>query len=214
MKTFQHWLYQEVEETFGLYRNNQMSILQNWLNTTIAVPEKHVAHVQELQQDLLGNVLDWNEDEMKLFFIGPLLRLVFLKTNDYKPFASRKLSMKYGNDEIKGIVDFMVARGKQIPRAPIFCIHEFKPEIGTSNDPLGQLLIAMVVAQQINAVAGKEHPIYGAYILGRNWFFVVLNDKEYAVSDAYVATQEDILQIVSVLEQSKHEIETLLQKNV
>ncbi|MEM9885907.1 MAG: hypothetical protein AAF849_08445 [Bacteroidota bacterium] len=210
MKAFQHWFYQEVEETFGLHRNNKMPRLQNWLNADISLSEKNMAYVQELQEDLLDNVLDWNEDEMKLFFIGPLLRMIFLKEHHFKPFASRKLSMQYGNSEIKGIVDFMVAQGKQVPRAPIFCIHEFKPETGTSNDPLGQLLIAMVTAQQINATVERVHPIYGAYILGRNWFFVILDDKEYAISDAYVATQKDVIQIVRILEQSKQEIEDFL----
>ncbi|MEM0994792.1 MAG: hypothetical protein AAGI49_17295 [Bacteroidota bacterium] len=210
MKAFQHWLYQEVEETFDLHRNNKMQRLQDWLNAEILLSDKTAAYVKELQEDLLDNVLDWNEDEMKLFFISPLLRMIFLKEHHFKPFASRKLSMKFGEEIIKGIVDFMVAQGKQVPRAPIFCIHEFKPETGTSNDPLGQLLIAMVTAQQINAKAGKSHPIYGAYILGRNWFFVLLEEKEYAISDAFVATQKDVFQIVSILEQSKREIEKLL----
>lgn len=210
MKAFKHWLYQEVEETFGLHRNNKSPILQDWLATDIALSDKATKYTKELQADLLDNVLDWNEDEMKLFFIGPLLRMVFLNNPGFKPFASRKLSMQYGEEEIRGIVDFMVAQGRQVPRTPIFCIHEFKPETGTNNDPLGQLLIAMVVAQQNNAADGQNHPIYGAYILGRNWFFVVLNEKEYAISDAFVATQKDILQIVKILEQSKIELEQLL----
>ncbi|MEN0050341.1 MAG: hypothetical protein AAF806_24970 [Bacteroidota bacterium] len=200
-------MYQEVEETFGLHRNNKMPHLQEWLSADIQLQEPDLKYIKDLQKDLLDNILDWNEDEMKLFFLGPLLRTIFLKVDRFKPFASRRLSMQLEGKELRGIVDFMVAQGRQVPRAPIFYIHEFKPEAGTSNDPLGQLLIAMVVAQKINEKAGETGPIYGAYILGRNWFFIILNGQEYGMSLAYDATQKDIEQIVSILEQSKNYIE-------
>ena len=40
-------------------------------------------------------------------------------------------------------------------------------------------------------------------MLGRNWFFVVIENDQYAVSDALVATQEDIFRIYSTLEEIK-----------
>ena len=45
--------------------------------------------------------------------------------------------------------------------------------------------------------------MYGCYVIGRNWFFLVLNGTEYAVSDAFVATQTDIYQIIAILRQVK-----------
>ena len=43
--------------------------------------------------------------------------------------------------------------------------------------------------------------------VGRNWFFVVLEGREYAVSDAFVATQEDIFQIAGILQAVKRYVQ-------
>lgn len=53
----------------------------------------------------------------------------------------------------------------------------------------------------------NDMPVYGCYVMGRFWFFVVLYGNEYAVSDAYTATQDDIFQIVSILRAVKVKIE-------
>ena len=42
-------------------------------------------------------------------------------------------------------------------------------------------------------------PIYGCYVVGRNWFFMTLEDKNYAISKAYSADDEDIFEIVKSL---------------
>ena len=74
--------------------------------------------------------------------------------------------------------------------------------VATSLAPLltGQLLISMVVAQALNSA---EIPILGTYIVGRNWFFVVLWEKSYAVSNEYNAADEHIYKIFSILQKSK-----------
>lgn len=50
---------------------------------------------------------------------------------------------------------------------------------------VGQLLIAMVAAQYLNE---DNLPIYGIYVNGRNWFLVVLDGQNYAVSNPFMAT--------------------------
>jgi hypothetical protein len=88
-------------------------------------------------------------------------------------------------------------------------LHEYKPEKTSGNDPLGQLLIAMVHAQSLNTALDK--PLYGCYTLGRFWFFVVLVGKEYRVSRAYDATQtEDLTAMVAILEKVKAYIHQVL----
>jgi hypothetical protein len=95
----------------------------------------------------------------------------------------------------------MVAQGKQIPRHPFFFLHEYKSEKASGNDPLGQLLIAMVYAQKENA---DNRPLYGVYVLGRFWFFVLLEDKIYSVSPAFDATKtEDLATILANMEKVK-----------
>lgn len=48
---------------------------------------------------------------------------------------------------------------------PHFFLPEYKPEKNRDNDPLGQLLIAMVAAREANK---DDNPMYGIYINGRN----------------------------------------------
>lgn len=65
----------------------------------------------------------------------------------------------------------------------------------------------MLVAQTLNTA---PHPIYGCYVLGRNWFFVVLTGTDYAISDDFVATQSDLLSIFQALRFIRRQIETWL----
>jgi hypothetical protein len=84
-------------------------------------------------------------------------------------------------------------------------MQEHKSETGPNGDPLGQLLIEMVAAQAMNKE--PEQALYGCYIIGRNWFFVVLQEKDYAVSNAYVATDTAIFDIVGILKKIKRMFE-------
>jgi hypothetical protein len=58
----------------------------------------------------------------------------------------------------------------------------------------------MLVGQKLNATA---HPIYGCYVVGREWFFMVLQEKRYAISNGHNALQtaelEEILRILKAL---------------
>jgi hypothetical protein len=60
----------------------------------------------------------------------------------------------------------------------------------------------MVAAQLLNG--NSEKPLYGSYTLGRLWFFVVLENKQYSVSKTYDATQvDDLTEMVAILEKVK-----------
>jgi hypothetical protein len=205
MRSFDTWTYEQVEDAFGLVSLRTTPIFENWLNTEEYQPDASEKIVLDKYRNLLfEEVKNWNEDELKLFFIGPLLSLVNFYTPHFKAFAQKTLSIETETAAASGKVDFLLARGKVIPKLPYFCLHEYKQENRRDNDPLGQLLIAMVAAQYKN-----EHsmPIYGSYVSGRNWFFVLLEDKNYYLSNAYNASDEDIYQIFAILKKCKALIE-------
>jgi hypothetical protein len=85
-------------------------------------------------------------------------------------------------------------------------LNEYKPLTKTTpSDPLGQLLIAMLSTQSINT---EPVPLYGAYIIGKFWQFVVLDGQKYAVSKSFDATDKtDLFQIFSILKRCKVYIE-------
>lgn len=200
-KDFRDWKFEEVQRTFGLARLFQDPRLGELLEATHTPRVHDQITIEELRQELLYTIDTLNEEELKVYFIGPFLRLIPFRSGDRRPFLDRPMSFAYGDgQETNGRVDWMLANGIQDPREPYFFIHEYKKEVEATGDPLGQLLIAMVGAQRQNE---QDFPLYGCYVLGRNWFFVILEDHQYAVSDAFVATQEDIFRIYSILEEIK-----------
>jgi RNA polymerase-interacting CarD/CdnL/TRCF family regulator len=91
---------------------------------------------------------------------------------------------------------------------PYFCLHEYKKESDPSGDPRGQVLIAMLAAQEMNQ-DGK--PIYGLYVTGKLWRFMVLTGKTDAFSKTDVADQENIDSIFKVLKGLRHAIEQVIK---
>lgn len=209
MKPFSKWTKEEVEEEFHLTSVPQHLLLQQWLSVSSSVSADEERRLRQLSQKLLTHVHDWNEEELKIYFIAFLLDVVDFYQERYRPFLERELSVEYAEGKkLWGVIDFLVASGKQAPKEPFFFLHEYKKQADTSNDPVGQLLAEMVAAQTVNR---QEYPIYGAYIIGRHWYFIVLAGQEYAESLAYDATKDEVLAIVSILRQTKAMIDHLLQ---
>lgn len=204
MRTFDSFNYEDIHDLFKIKRNDTIPLLTEWTSAIDNSTPFEKENLQRLKKHLFKQILAWNEDELKIFFIGPLIELANLETDDFKPFSQRSLSAIVDSIEVGGRVDFMIAKGLRTAKPPYFCIHEYKQEIGSDGDPLGQVLIAMLASQVLNK---KEFPILGAYILGRNWFFIVLENREYAVSMSYDATSEDIFQIFAILQKSKEIIQ-------
>lgn len=209
-KSFKYWETQDLHEQFHLSKLEISEELNNWLSTNQNISEEERKSLDSLRNKLANNANFWNEEELKMRFIGPLLELVNLDGQEYKLFYNRSISASVENIKLSGIVDMVVATGFQKPKKPFFCIHEYKQEIKKdSADPMGQLLSEMIVAQKLNE---NNQTIYGSYVLGRNWYFIILKNNQYAVSDTYVATQDDIYVIFKILRQVKQYVEEILSK--
>lgn len=200
MRSFGSFTFDVVEEMFDIQEVKHLPLLSEWLSATEITNEKTKSILSYFQEYLADKAHIWNEDELKMFFIGPIISLANIRNESFQSFTQRSLYMKFGEEEIGGRVDFIVAKGRRLPKVPYLCIHEYKQETDKEGDPLGQLLIAMVTAQILN---NNENPILGAYIVGRNWFFVVLENKKYIKSREFDASSEDIFQIFAILQKSK-----------
>jgi hypothetical protein len=207
MKTFEQWDTDQLELTFGLQQLDTMPELDLWLQANNPTTEEERNFVTMLRESARKNVDTWNEDELKLKFIGPLLLIMNFDQEHYRAFSGRKFKATVQGTEIGGEVDFVVATGRKTPREPFFFVHEYKRERGRERDPLGQLLAGMLAAQELNS---SKHLLYGCYVIGRNWFFVVLDGRKYAVSNAYNAADNDIFHIVSIIKEAKVYIEEIL----
>ncbi|MEM8529175.1 MAG: hypothetical protein AAGG68_31375 [Bacteroidota bacterium] len=211
MKSFEHWKRQEVEEEFGIQEVTTHPLLEEWLSSKCEIAEEEKSRLLKLQKALIKNVDLWNEAELKIKFLGPLLELVDYDTDRYRSFMERKLVINKGEESISGTVDFLIAKGRQIPRSPFFCVHEYKPDTSSANDPLGQLLIGLQAIHLENQKNGNVFPLYGSYVIGGLFYFVVFDGQSYAKSP-FFSVQEKIFDIYCFLQQIKVYVEEQLAK--
>ncbi len=209
-KSFKDWQYEEVEQAFDLTRLRTLPFLEEIKK--LSLPKEHIQRetLEKYRLELFDFIDTWNEDEYKFLFIAPYFKLVDFNSPYFKIFTQRPMSVSYDNDTkiSSGNVEFMLAKGKQIPKKPHFFLHEYKPEKNRDNDPLGQLLIAMVASQKLNQ---DDKPVYGIYVNGRNWFIVALVGNNYATSLAYDVTSNDIFDLFAVLVFIKQKMEEMYQ---
>jgi hypothetical protein len=57
--------------------------LQNWLATDFALSAEQQTLAQTLCKNLLYRVDDWNEEELKVWFIAPAMQLVDFHFNNF-----------------------------------------------------------------------------------------------------------------------------------
>ncbi|MEM8526337.1 MAG: hypothetical protein AAGG68_16970 [Bacteroidota bacterium] len=189
---------QKMYKTFGLQKVSALPELEEWLTNLSELTRFQTEAAEFYQQRLLDNIDSWNEQELSLGFIGPIINLINFKV-PYKLnfFAQRSISATIGNYELLGRPDGIIASGNFEPEQPYFSFKEYKKDIDSSGDPIAQNLAAMLVGQHHN---GDDRPVYGCYVVGRFWYFMVLKGKQYAISKDYSASQEDIYEIVQILD--------------
>ena len=203
-KSFDDWTTQEVRMTFNLEQVPPTALLREWLGT-VHQPTDQQAQTMEAKRALLERFYrNWNEDELKFQFIAQIVDLADMHGKNYNLFSQRKLQAVVNDIPLHGKPEVMVATGQEDPIHPFFFIHEYKPS-KRADEPLGQVLSAMVAAQALNA---DQQPVFGCFVLGHTWQFLILEDKKYAVSRTYDATQtDDLTAIYAVLCQAKVYIE-------
>lgn len=212
MKSFRHWIRQEVEEVFGVKEVRKHPLLEKWLEAEFEISDKETERLEEFRLLLDENVDLWNEAELKMNFLGPLLLLVNYNTADYRTFMERPLVAEKNGEIASGTVDFMIARGRQEPRSPFFSMYEYKPDPTGSKDPLGQLMIALIAIHQANKRDHFEFPLYGVYVIGQFFYFVIFDGETYAKSKPFLSSRSDIFKIYALLKQIKNYIEDLVRE--
>jgi hypothetical protein len=152
----------------------------------------------------------WNEEELKMKFISYILPLGYLVDNGrFMTYYEKSLSGEIDGIKLSVKTDFMVAKGiLSFHQNPYFHFHEYKPQGNPTGEPMAQLLEAMLLAQEKNQ-NGK--PIYGAEIIGQYWKFVILQGREYCISQSFDSIEKQtLLDIIAILRKFRHILETEL----
>lgn len=205
-----------LEKLFGIEETDTLESLDVWMKRRydVVVSDFEKRSVENMQTYMKRNIRAWNEQELALNFIGPLMSFITFSSKKYNLFAERLLdaNIKDINGEdlnLNGKPDTIIASGFRSPEVPFFSFHEHKPEVDSSGDPTGQVLAAMMVGQAKN---GKpQEPIYGCYVIGQNWYFLVLVDKCYSIAPPFATTNDEIFDVFKMLKILKLMIEERLK---
>ena len=205
MEKLNHYNKSEVIDKFEINRIFDCMQLNDWLTTpTGELRASQQEFLGEARQHLAQKWGDWNEEELKMNFIS----IVFFVAQVDEPkristYYERKFAGEVNDIAISLVVDCMLASPTYSgqPKFPYFFLQEFKQSLSDGHDPEGQMLAAMILAQEFNK-DGK--PLYGCWVQGRFWYFTILSEKDYCVSEPFNATNaDDLLQIVFILRKLK-----------
>lgn len=217
MKSFEKWETEELERTYGLVVNKKMVLLETWLQNEHEISLRETETLEDLRLRLEEYVGFWGEEDIKVFFIMPVVQLVdfclppLYRTFMEVTFQAEVTDVSGKTDVLRGRVEMVVATGKQRPQTPFFFLNEYKPQIKSVSDPQGQLLVAMLAAQAKNN--GLNLPIYGMYNIGQLFFFIILHQKEYAVTKGFDTTDsKDLHKVVTMLKFVKNHVESVVRK--
>lgn len=201
-RLFSDWTKEELEETFGLTRVFQHPLLDAWFAQaeTCRLNAFEEELITNLRQVLIENIDTWNEIELAEYFIGPVLAGINFNTPAFKIFSERPLSAIVGDYELAGEPDAVIAKGTYSPKIPYFCFHEYKKENEPKGDPAAQALSAMLAAQALNP---RPHPIYGLYVVGKMWYFMLLDNRTYCISAGHNALKGEMFDIFNILKALK-----------
>jgi hypothetical protein len=205
MEKFYQLRIDKVLTTFHIKSKKQCPQLNILLSATdvVSTLEDGILDLALSRYDRMGQ--GWNEEELKMHFISAVLSVADPFVQDVcKTFFERPLSGTIGNYELNVKTDCMVASYNEggDPVRPYFFLQEFKQkQLWGKTDPQGQMLAAMLLAQEKNA--DNKH-LYGCFVKENNWHFTTLLGLDYCVSRQFDSTQKhDLLQIVFILRKLK-----------
>jgi hypothetical protein len=193
-----------LAETFSVKRKSSCGFLNNWLDVSGNLQDDDLRLFKRTFEDNKDDMSYWNEEELKIQLIGLLFLIANIQVkNTIKVFYERPLVGTIDGHEVNVVADCIVATPTQFikPKKPYFFLQEYKKSRGDNKDPECQMLLAMLIAQELN---NDNKPIYGSYIFGNRWTFTTLIGKDYCASREYNAADEkELLQIILILRKLK-----------
>ena len=193
-----------IVQHFGLKVLKTSDLLAEWTQADITLNTIEQTLFDEILADAEEDSGYWNEEEIKINFVGAVFRLAKVNEREkIKVFYERPLSANVQGENLSVVADCLVATPLpyNTPAKPYFFLQEFKKRKGDKYDPEAQMLVAMLIAQVMNQ---DNKPIFGGYLIGQNWYFTILENNTYCQSRQYDSKQKtDLLKIIAMLRRLK-----------
>lgn len=191
----------------------QTPLMQEWINIDLPVLDIYEERVfnKKIKQ-LVSSMEGWSEEDLKMKFLAFMLDLGNLEEEGkIVTFFDKIISTTVEGIKLTVKSDFMMAMGVlDVVKTPYFHFQEYKPAKNPKGDPMGQLLEAFLIAQEVNK---NGLPMYGVEIIGANCRFVIMEGKEYCISEPYSCVKrDDLLKIIGIFRKFKEILMTRLIK--
>ena len=167
----------------NISKGNDDKIFQNQFETDYSVSDDETAFLKDLIKKNEERLETYSEEDLKAKFLFPLFSKISFDTGDMRDWYEWPLSMHINERILSGKADFMIAEGAEEPCCFYPFIAEFK-QAASKTFPKNQLLAEMLVAME----KSETDIIRGAFIIGRNWNFVIL--KKVATEYKYFVSKQ------------------------
>ncbi len=207
-----NWSEAELVLQFNLKRiTKHTPLMREWLD--VDFPQLDALEEQLFDRKLneaSDKIAGWSEEDLKMKFIAFILELGHLKDeNGIIGFFDKLIWATVEGIQLKVKSDFMLAKGYlDLHQNPYFHFQEYKPHKKPSGDSMAQLIEAFLIGQVKNE---KPIPLYGVEIVGETWRFIIMDGKEYCISESFSSIKkDDLLKIIAILRKFKHILFTRL----
>ncbi len=188
--SFRNVTYRDIKKIVDIKKKYNFLKFDKWFSYVYEINKEEELLMLNLIKNNRLYLQSFNEEQLKASFIIPILFRVNFIFDGIRDWYEYSISTKINGVLLKGKPDFMIAKGDFFPEKPYFFIQEFKRS-NTNSDPEIQLIAEMLVAMKIN----NKKKLHACYILGRNWFFVILEKLKSESYEYFVSESFDCLKI-------------------
>jgi hypothetical protein len=191
--SFSNIKFSELTKIVNLEKTTNATKFVEWFSLPYNISEAETIFLQELVDKHKDYLSSYSEEDLKMKFISVILNKISFATKRINDFYNASLRAEVNGVELNGFADYMVATGVKEPEKPYFFIQEYKPT-QFDKDVEDQLFAELLSGIAIN----ETNIMRGCYVIGRNWYFVIMEKDENNNYTAYISEQFDSLKIVDL----------------
>ncbi|MCI5150424.1 MAG: hypothetical protein D3916_13735 [Candidatus Electrothrix sp. MAN1_4] len=204
----------ELRKSVRIKQNFSKDVFSSWFFDQPDLKENDILFLTELLQKEFDFIRIYNEEDLKVKFIAPILNRVDFRdlTREIRDFYEEKITYQTDQFIFTGTTDFLIATGLEYSEKPYFFIQEFKRG-KESSYPEAQLLSELIAGIELSGCSAMK----GAYIVGAIWNFVIVeklaeHTYRFFVSVNFDSTKlEDLMAIYRNLLFVKEEILSMVE---
>ncbi len=193
--SFSNIKFSELKKIVPLEKGSSQTKFEEWFSLPYHLTDEEIYFLQDHLDFHKDLVPYYSEENLKVKFIAVILNKIRFANKKINDFYDASLTAVVNGVELNGFADYMVAKGTDEPEQPYFFLQEFKPsQVGKKVDD--QLFAELVAAIALN----ETNVIRGCYIIGQNWYFVIMEKDQNNNYFAHISKQFDSLEIEDLLQ--------------